>query len=452
MLPTTGDTIAAIATPPGEGGIAIVRISGKKAGDIALALSGRECFEPRRASLVRVLAADGSVLDEALLIWMPAPSSYTTEDVLEIQTHGGRAAANAVLRRALALGARPAEPGEFTLRAYLNGRIDLLQAEAVSDIIMAAGDEALRVHESLLGGLLSREIDRWQHVLVEVLSTLEVLLDFPEEELSTIDLGSLMTKLDVLRTSMEEKLETHLFGRSAREGYRIAILGAPNVGKSKLFNDLLDEERAIVSPHAGTTRDAIDARVNLAGVHVLLVDTAGLRSTSDSVESEGIARARKAAAGSDLVIYVFDASRELGLEELAELEVLNNSRIPLLPVVNKMDLAGESLPEAIPSDAFRVSALRGDGIDALAGEIKARALSGGGPERGCALTRERHRAKVEEACNHVREAVALLEGGIMLDAAASELQHAMTSLRELLGWGVPEDVLEKIFNEFCIGK
>lgn len=460
MARSLTDTIAAQATPPGEGGIAIVRLSGPDAASIAANLlktkdGGPLELVPRRAALCHAVSSRAASIDEVLALYMPGPHSYTREDVVEIHTHGGAAAANTVLRETLRLGARLADPGEFTLRAFLRGRIDLVQAESVADIIKAGSESALRVHESLLEGALSSEVAGWQKTLIEVLSQVEPLLDFPEDDLAEPDFRALWKNLEALALSMRAKIATHAFGRMAREGFRIAIMGAPNVGKSRLFNRIIDEERAIVSPHEGTTRDTIDAHANICGVPVRLVDTAGIRQTSDVIETEGVQRARKAAAGSDLVIYVFDAAKIPSREELIEAGALFHMGRPCIVVANKCDLSpsGQSpVSKAFEHPVRFVSALTGEGIDQLLMDIRDNALGGSSGMPDGLLTRERHRLAVEEALASVEEAMSLLAIPGRLDAAAAELQRAMTALRTLLGWGVPDDVLDRVFAEFCIGK
>lgn len=460
MARSLTDTIAAIATPPGEGGIAIVRVSGPDSFKIASTLLARYSggavqLTPRHATLCRAIANDGQSIDEVLALYMPGPHSYTREDVLEIHTHGGAAAANTVLREILLRGARLAEPGEFTLRAYLGGRIDLVQAESVADIIKAGSENALIVHETLLRGALSAEVADWQRSIIQVLAQIEPLLDFPEDDIGTPDFRALSKNLEHLALSMHAKIATHAFGRIVREGFRIAILGAPNVGKSKLFNRLIDEERAIVSHLEGTTRDTIDAHADICGIPVRLVDTAGLRETDDEIEIEGVGRARNAAAMADMVIYVFDASRPPSKEELDEAESLVASGRNHVIVANKCDLApqGQSpVTVAFGKPLCFVSALTGEGIDQLLLVLRNAAMGGTGPRPEALLTRERHRLAVTDSLLAIEEAIRLLGVPGMLDASASELQRAMASLRGLLGWGVPDDVLDRVFSEFCIGK
>jgi tRNA modification GTPase len=386
---------------------------------------------------------------------MPAPRSYTREDVLELHCHGGRAAARAVLDAALSTGVRLAGPGEFTLRAYLRGRIDLVQAEAVADVIRAETSECLKVHEALLEGRLSREIARWQDLLAEVLMRIEAYLDFPDEDLPEPERCGLSAPLAEVSEAMGRKLATFAWGRTSREGFRVAILGAPNVGKSSLLNRLAEEDRAMVSPIAGTTRDTIEVRINALGAPIHVTDTAGLRTSADALEEEGVRRARLAAEGADLLLLVFDGSRGPCEEELREAADLS-ARRPSLALINKCDsgtLGEAAVRKFLGSRLLFVSAETGEGVDELLRALRDAAWSGGDSRGEDALTRLRHRAAVEAAREAVDRARALLsapEG--FLDAAAGDLHEARRKLRELLGWGTPEDVLDRIFAEFCIGK
>ncbi len=454
-------TIAALATPPGVGGVAIVRVSGPAAGSVARAVLRRKSGEPldalapRSATLAVALDARGGPVDEVLALWMPGPRSYTREDVLEIHCHGGQAAARAVLEACLAAGARLARPGEFTLRAFLNGRIDLVQAEAVLDVIQARTTEALRTHERILAGALSQEVGGWQDRLARALALLEAHLDFPEEEdVGTPEWGAISSQLSDIAEEMERKLSTFAWGRTAREGFTVALVGLPNVGKSSLLNRLVGEDRAIVTEVPGTTRDLVEGWTQAAGVPVRLVDTAGLRQAADPVEEEGVRRARRVLDEADAVVFVCEAGRPLLPEEARELDRLS-PRPGFLAVVNKADL-GPGPAERIRKDhgvqSLLVSARTGEGIPRLMEELGRLALRGGGPSGEAPLTRERHRTLVAQALACVRRAAELLGRGEFPEVAASEVHGARRHLAELLGWGAPEDVLDRIFSRFCIGK
>lgn len=454
------DTICAVATPPGEGGIAIVRVSGPRALDVARGLlrkaNGSELsLEPRYATLANVVTpGNNRIIDEVIALLMVAPRSYTREDVLELQCHGGRAAANAVLEAMLAMGIRLAEPGEFTLRAFLRGRIDLIQAEAVADIIHAQTADSLKIHEGLLQKKLSEEVSDWQRTLGDTLVHLESFLDFPEEELELQSAEALTTPLKLVANKMKEKLESYSWGRTAREGFRVAILGLPNVGKSSLLNLLAEEERAIVSPVAGTTRDTIEVKINALGAPIHLVDTAGLRASADEIENEGVIRARRAASEADLLLMVFDGSRDLTPEEREEARTLAEGG-SFIAVINKSDLdlrPSIAVKELLGYVPLKISAISGEGVEELLRLLRERAWAGEGPTSEEPLTRLRHRNQVAAALERVEQGIALLETTEYADAAANELQSARRELASLLGWGTPEEIVDKIFEEFCIGK
>ncbi|MDF1554002.1 MAG: tRNA uridine-5-carboxymethylaminomethyl(34) synthesis GTPase MnmE [Deferrisomatales bacterium] len=450
------DTIAAIATPPGEGGIAVVRVSGPAARDLITSLLHLDPskLKPRSVRLAHVHGR-GRVLDEVLAVWMPAPRSYTREDVLEFQCHGGHAAARMVLDATLAAGARLAEPGEFTLRAFLNGRLDLVQAEAVADVIAARTGAALAVHEELLAGRLSRVVTGWQQRLGNTLAFLEAHLDFADEDdVDTFAPAAPVEELRALLGEMGERLDTFAWGRTSRDGFRVALVGAPNTGKSSLLNAVLREDRAIVSAEPGTTRDAIDAWVNADGVPVHLTDTAGLRASGNAVEEEGVSRARAAAGRADLVVFVTDGSRPLHPEECAEARSLAAGG-RTLAVVNKVDLGrvpATTLAGLFGAPPLEVSARTGAGLLELLHTWRERAWGGGGPGTAVPLTRERHQQAIAQAAGAVSRAIGILEGDGYLEVAASELHAARRHLAELLGWGSPEDVLDAVFGAFCVGK
>ncbi len=456
------DTIAAIATPPGQGGIAIVRVSGPAAARVGEGLlkssSGAPpTLLPRHAVFCRAHSADGVVIDEVLAVYMPAPASYTREDVLEIQCHGGHASARAVLDAVLAQGAdvRTAGPGEFTLRAFLRGRIDLVQAEAVADVINAETTGSLVIHEALLEGALSRTVVQWQERLREALMQIESYLDFAaEDDIPDFDTGFVQALLDEVADGMNDKIGSYAWGRTARDGLRVAIVGAPNVGKSSLLNRMAEEERAIVSATPGTTRDTIEVRINALGAPVHVIDTAGLRETVDEIEREGVDRARRAALGADLLLIVFDGGRELTSEELEETRKLAEIK-EVLAIINKDDLGQiprENLSGVSGVDIVTTCASEGRGITSLLEVIRDRAWAGESVTGSEPLTRLRHRETVENALASVERARTILGGTGYVDAAASELHLARGFLGELLGDGTPDEVLDGIFSEFCIGK
>jgi tRNA modification GTPase len=457
---STDDTIVAIATPPGRGGIGVVRLSGSAAHEIAQQLvTHARPLEPRHATLTllrpatatpfsRAAATGGGAIDQVVVIHFPAPASYTGEDIVEISAHGSPIILRTIIEAAIAAGARLAEPGEFTLRAYLNGRLDLMQAEAVADLIDAVTPLQARAAFDQLQGTLTREITDLDAALFDLIARLEASVDFPEEGYHFVDPGALAQSIDaiVLRTAM---LLAHARrGRLVREGLQLAIIGRPNVGKSSLFNALIGTSRAIVTDVAGTTRDLVTEIVDLHGLRVTLVDTAGIRDTDDVVESEGVARTRQAAGVSDLILLVSDGSQAPETEELEKISQSIDNKC--LIVVNKSDL-----PSAWSrQDAISVSAKTGLGIELLRRKIVEALdidLAAERPE----ITNVRHIELVRrahEALIHARSA-ALAEGrSLSEEFVLADLQEARAALEEITGKRSSDDLLTHIFERFCIGK
>ena len=455
------DTIAAVATPPGEGGIGIVRLSGSAA--IAIAA---KIFRPRRGPDftagsshtlrlgVIVDPESGETVDEVLASIMRGPRSYTAEDVVEINCHGGALAVARVLQLLLRNGARLAEPGEFTRRAFLNGRLDLAQAEAVLDIIRARSNQGLTAAMGQLQGRLSQAIKAINDLLTGTLAAIEASLDFPEDvdEINTAQLENLRRG----REEIAKLLSTWETGRLLGQGIKIAIIGRPNVGKSSLLNALLQQERAIVSQVPGTTRDTIEAAMLLGGFACNLVDTAGLRETADALESIGVARTKQAVAEADLVLLVVDLSTGILPEDKEILAALSTK--PVLIVGNKVDLAddgGDRLADfagAIPR--VKVSARNGSGLDALARQVRELITGGKAVSAGDQpiITRARHYNALQQGREHLEEAIAAWERGLPADLIAIDLWAAISSLGEITGATAREDLVDRIFSEFCIGK
>jgi tRNA modification GTPase len=429
------DTIFALATGAGQAAIAVLRLSGPGTGHALRALGGT-LPPPRQASLRRLRDRSGETLDRALVLWLPGPGSYTGEDGGELHLHASRAVIDAVADELVALGARPAEPGEFSRRAFLNGKLDLLEAEAIADLIAAETMTQARQALRQMEGALSAVYRGWADRLRGVLAHQEALIDFPDEDLPPdVDAG-LQQEMALLGAEMAAHLADNRRGERLREGLVFAITGAPNVGKSSLMNALAERDVAIVSAQPGTTRDALEARVVLGGVPVTLVDTAGLRDAADAIEAEGIRRALARAADADARISVVVGD---GLEGYAATGPLSAD----LLVANKSDLGAPA-----PSGALRVSALTGEGMDALrdrlAGLARALTQAQGPPP----LTRARHRAALGEA-------VARLEGAMEAawpELRAEDLRLAMRALGRVTGEIGVEDILDAIFSQFCIGK
>jgi tRNA modification GTPase len=454
------DTIAAIATPPGEGGIGIIRLSGAAAPAIAETI-----FRPARPGKLRsyrlrygyvVDPQSGEVVDEALLALMRAPRSFTREDVVEISCHGGPLPVQRTLSLALAAGARLARPGEFTMRAFLNGRIDLSQAEATLDVIRAQTRTALALAQAQLGGWLAQEIRRLRADLLEVLAYVTVLVDFPEDEVDAQDVGpNLQRALQTLQRLLAGADQGQIY----RQGARAVLLGRPNVGKSSLLNALLRADRAIVTSIPGTTRDTLEETANLGGVPVVLIDTAGITESSDPIEQLGIERSRIALEGADLALLVFDSQAVLSDADRRIAAVTLDK--PTILVWNKLDAPAGSEPAApgppLAHPELRAvvatSAHTGAGIDRLARTI-AEVLLGGAPSAGDAhlVSNPRHRDALERSLRHLETAVEGYRAGLPTDLMAGDLTVVLNALGEITGESIGDDLLDVIFSRFCIGK
>jgi tRNA modification GTPase len=445
---SVADTIVAIATPPGRGGIGVVRLAGADAARIACQLTGRATLKPRHATLTRVVLPQ--VADEAVLTFFPSPHSYTGDDVVEVSAHGSPVMLRAIVRAAVSAGARPAEPGEFTLRAFLNGRLDLTQAEAVADLIDAVTPLQARAAFDQLQGTVTRAVGEIDGALLDAIMRLEASIDFPEEGYHFVEPGALVEVLGSLAGRTRALLREANRGRLVREGLQVAIVGRPNVGKSSLFNALLRTERAIVNGSPGTTRDLVSETLDLEGFAVTLVDTAGIRETSEAVETEGVARARAAAEVADLVLHVVDRSCPDGAADFESIQHAVDKKA--LVVENKIDL-----PSAWPGrGGVTVSATTGAGLDALRRAI----IDGLGgeslaPADPPALTNLRHVRLVERAHDAIcraLEAVGSAGGALSEEFVLVDLHQARAALEEITGRRSSEDLLAGIFSRFCIGK
>jgi len=447
------DTIFALATAPGRAAVAMVRLSGPKAGEALAALAGGVPPPPREARVRRLRGADGAALDRALVLWLPGPESYTGEDSAELHLHGGQAVVEAALAALSALGLRPAEPGEFTRRAFENGRLDLAQAEAVADLVDAETQGQRRQALEQLGGALGRRHEAWRAELVEALSVLEAAIDFSDEDLPADVASRARPPLERLAAALDAALIDAGRGERVRTGMRIALIGAPNAGKSRLFNALAGREAAIVASRPGTTRDVIEAPLILGGFKAVLADMAGLRPASASIEAEGVRRARAWADGAALRLWVVDASARSGAWREAEDLV----RAGDILVLNKTDRrAGKDRSEALERanalgmETREVSALTGDGVERLLARLAARAAEAASGSEFPAATNARHRALLAEARDHLGRALAALDDGAEL--AAEDVRLAARALARVTGRIDPEDVLGRIFASFCIGK
>lgn len=458
-------TIAAVATPLGEGGIGVVRLSGPEALAIADTMfqgQGGKLGEPKSDRLRYGKVVDpltGRMVDEVFALVMRAPHSYTAEDVVEFQCHGGVVVTQEVLSLCLQLGAKLAEPGEFTKRAFLNGRLDLSQAEAVMDIVRSPTRLGLQVAVDQLEGSLSRRIKGMQESLYQVMVRVEASLDFPEDDLPEVELQDIERSLQHTLKEMIELLETADEGKVLREGLKTVITGKPNVGKSSLLNTLLDENRALVTDVPGTTRDTIEEMVNLRGVPLRLIDTAGIRKSADVVEQLGVARSLDLLGEADLVLHVLDRSEALNADDFEVLRRTQNSKRVLL--INKVDLpalwAVEDLGDVGDSPILEMSLLEertqvvqrlGEVILGLIGRDNLPSTAGS----RALITRARHKQALQEAKSSLEESLRTLQSGFPLDVIAVDLYAALEHLGEITGETVRDNVLDRVFAQFCIGK
>lgn len=447
-----GDTIAAVATPPGEGGVAVIRISGRNAFEVAgrCIRSGKAAVISKahdRSVLYGHVVRDGVVVDEVMVAVFCGPRSFTAEDTVEISCHGGVLITRKVLETVLAAGARPAQPGEFTMRAFLNDRIDLTQAEAVAELVHARTDLALNAAREQLGGALASRIGLLRDDLMLALAHIEAHIDFPDEDIAPDTTAALLARFDKAVERIDALLKTAGEGRIIREGVRTAIIGRPNVGKSSLLNRLLDHDRAIVSPVAGTTRDTIEEMADIGGIPVVFVDTAGLRESSDIVEQEGIRRSRLAAASAELILHVIDASEPPHPDD-AEVAKEFSGR-PVLVIANKCDLPNANPP----TQSVQVSCTTGAGIAELKRAIE-RAVWTGLATRshdGVSIN-SRHQVALERARAAVVQTRSGLASGLTLELVAFELRVAVSAIGEVVGKTSTEDLLDSIFSQFCLGK
>ena len=455
MITKEFDTIAAISTPLGEGAIGIVRLSGSDA--IAIAdkvFTGKSLANCDSHTLnYGHITENTRVLDEVMVGVMKAPKTFTREDVVEINTHGGIAVMNEILQLLLCNGARMAEPGEFTKRAFLNGRMDLSQAEAVMDIIRAKTDQAMNIAVKQLDGSLSNLINKTRQKILETLAQVEVNIDYPEyDDVEEMTTRMLREKTAAFQTLLENLLKTAKRGKILREGLSTAIIGRPNVGKSSLLNHLLREEKAIVTDIAGTTRDVIEEYVNINGVPLKLVDTAGIRETDDIVERIGVERSHKALEEADLVLLVLNANEALTDQDRQLLKISEDSnRIVLL---NKTDLSENIETADLPEDVIKISVLEDTNIDKIEAKINELFFENAGiiEQDATYLSNSRHIALIEQALEALKAVNDGLDAGMPVDLVQVDMTRAWEILGELTGDAAPDELITQLFSQFCLGK
>jgi len=442
------DTIAAIASAPGAAGVGVVRVSGPAVPAIARALLGRTP-QPRLAHFTAFRDRVGELIDRGLLLHFPAPASYTGEHVLELQGHGSAVLLDQLLRRCCELGARPARPGEFTERAFLNGKLDLAQAEAVADLIAARSQAAARAALQSMEGVFSRKVDVLLQALIALRVHIEAAIDFPEEEIDFLADPAITTQLENLRAELAELLREAQRGVRLNDGLKAVIVGRPNAGKSSLLNALAGSDRAIVNATAGTTRDVLRENLNLDGITLELVDTAGLRDTDDEVEREGVRRARGELVRADVAVLVTTTQHAD-----VDLHLLENlpAGVERIALVNKIDLDDESPRHELRDGThwFWTSARTGAGLDHMRDHLKQ--LAGAGSGEGAFSARRRHVLALEQVRLHLDHAASVLTHARAGELAAEELRHAQHALGEITGNYTSDDLLGAIFGSFCIGK
>lgn len=455
------DTIAAIATAPGEGGIGIIRISGPKSLEVAeeifFSMSGKKISEyPARTLIFGNIKYGDKKIDEVLVAYMKGPNSYTAEDVIEINCHGGFISVKRILELVLSKDVRLAEAGEFTKRAFLNGRIDLSQAEAVIDVINAKTDKAHEVAENQLDGSLSNRIREFREKVTELLAQVEVAIDYPEEDIEFIAYTTLEEKTRELNKDIKKLYETSESGKIFREGLKTVIVGKPNVGKSSLLNSILGENRAIVTDIPGTTRDVIEEFVNIKGIPLKIVDTAGIRETDDVVEKIGVEKSMASFDTADLIIMVVDSSSELSEEDREILEKVQGKETILL--LNKTDLPQVIDEEEVKKyvneeNIIKISALHNEGIEDVHDRIEAMVYKGDiKSSSNVIITNSRHKDALYRAMKSAEDAMRAIEDKMPLDFVEVDLKNIWDYLGYINGDTVSEDLLDNIFHNFCIGK
>ncbi|MQS90304.1 tRNA uridine-5-carboxymethylaminomethyl(34) synthesis GTPase MnmE [Companilactobacillus mishanensis] len=457
---TEYDTIAAISTPPGEGGISIVRVSGDQALSIVKKVfKGKDLAKVASHTINYGHIVDpqtGDLVDEVMVSVMLAPKTFTREDVIEVNTHGGIVPTNKVLQLIIGAGARMAEPGEFTKRAFLNGRIDLTQSESVMDLIRAKTDKAMQVAVNQLDGNLTHLIGDLRQEILDVLAQVEVNIDYPEYDTEQMTTKMLLEKAQTVSTKIDELLKTADSGEILQHGLATAIIGKPNVGKSSLLNRLLDEEKAIVTDVAGTTRDVVEQYVNIDGVPLKLIDTAGVRETNDKVEKIGVERSKQAISSADLIILVLDASRELEEDDIQLLDATQDKRRiiifnknDLIPVIHPLDVKQLKDDDII----LLTSAIQNDGIEQIKQTIGK--IFNAGIEDSSSnviITSARQAGLLRQAKQSLEDVISGIESGMPVDLVQIDMTACWDTLGEITGESYPDELITQLFSQFCLGK
>jgi len=454
------DTIGAISTSIGEGGIAIVRISGDKAKDVV-----EKIFQAKNGQSIKdmksytmkygyIIDENNNHIDEVIVSFMKGPRSFTAEDTIEINCHGGVVATNKVLEQVIKQGVRIAEPGEFTKRAFLNGRIDLSQAEAVIDIINAKTDLSMKSALMQSEGLISKEIRVLREKLLSTIAHIEATVDYPEDDLEEVTSEMAIRDLDIIKKEIKEFIETAEEGKILREGLSTVIVGKPNVGKSSLLNALTKENRAIVTDIPGTTRDVIEEYINISGIPIKIIDTAGIRETDDVVEKIGVERSRAKINDADLIILILDSSNELTEEDKEIINHISNKKYMIL--LNKSDLNSKITQKDLENinctNIYSISAKTGEGIDEVRTAIKDMIFKGEISTNNVIITNTRHKEALLRAYECIESAINTLNYTFAIDLASIDIRNAWTFLGEITGDSLEENIIDKIFKDFCLGK
>ena len=446
-------TICAIATAPGNAGISIIRMSGDTSLVILQRVFSKKQLEPRVMTLGTI--SDGEPIDRVLAVYFAAPASYTGEDMVEIHCHGGMIVTKQILDLLLKNGAQPAEPGEFSKRAFLNGKMDVSQAEAVSELISSLSEKSAKMSMRQLSGEVGCKVSKMQDELTDVLASIHTALAYPEEDLEESIISDAIEKSDSLLDEIRSLIDSFKRGKLMREGAKVAIAGKPNVGKSSLLNAILGEQRAIVTHIPGTTRDVISEYYNIRGLPIQLVDTAGIRKTDDIVEKIGVERSIEALNTADITLLIFDASKELS-EQDVEIALKAKSQGEVIAVLNKSDLepklSAKEISDKLNLEPHLISAKTGEGVDALLDEMYVSIMSDDALAEGVTITNARHAAALKEAASALESAKEGAELGVDLDCVSIDINDAWSALGKITGVTLSEEIVDRIFEKFCLGK